>query len=131
MMMMIDQLPTAAGQTIYKICRADEWRVAQDAGAFAGSPDDVRDGFIHFSTAEQLPQTAAKHFRGEDGLLLLAVDADALGAPLRWEPSRGGALFPHLYGPLPVRAASKPVPLPLGDDGVPVLPDNLEAMAGT
>jgi uncharacterized protein (DUF952 family) len=85
---------------IYKIFRAAELSAFVAAGATAGSPDDRRDGFIHFSTAAQVPETAGKHFAGEDGLWLLACDESALGPALRWEPSRGGALFPHLYRPL-------------------------------
>ena len=82
---------------IYKIFRADEWAALQDDGETAGAPIDVADGFVHFSTATQAAETAAKHFAGEDGLTLLAVEADALGDALKWEVSRGGALFPHLY----------------------------------
>lgn len=98
--------------TIYKIFRAAEWAGAQEAGSFAGSADDRRDGFIHFSTAAQLAGTAAKHFAGESDLVLAEVDADALGAALRWEPSRGGQLFPHLYGELPLAAVTRTWPLP-------------------
>ena len=85
---------------IYKICRHDEWAVAERERVFRGSPDDLRDGFIHFSTAEQTPGTFEKYFAGETGLVLVAVDTRALGTALKWEPSRGGALFPHLYGAL-------------------------------
>ncbi len=91
--------------TIYKICRTSEWGDAVRDGAFRGAAVDVRDGYIHFSTAEQVAETAAKHFAGQDDLVLVAVDADALGSHLKWEPSRGGALFPHLYADLPVSAA--------------------------
>lgn len=98
------------------------WRQAQAAGVFAGAPVDIADGFIHFSTAAQAPETAAKHFAGAGDLVLVAVDGAALGAGLRWEPSRGGALFPHLYGPLPMRAVSRVTPLPLGPDGRHVFP---------
>jgi uncharacterized protein (DUF952 family) len=90
--------------TIYKICRPDEWTAAERAGIFRGSPDDGRDGFIHFSTAAQVPGTVEKYFAGEPGLVLIAVDAGRLGAALKWEPSRGGALFPHLYGDLSLAA---------------------------
>ncbi|WP_147127433.1 DUF952 domain-containing protein [Shimia ponticola] len=82
---------------IYKIFRADEWKTLQDQGVTDGAPIDLQDGYIHFSTAEQARETAAKHFAGEDALILAAVDAAALGADLKWEASRGGALFPHLY----------------------------------
>lgn len=91
-------------RTIYKICPASAWRDAQRAGIYRGSADDTRDGFIHFSTAAQVTETARKHFAGQTDLLLIAVDADALGAALRFEPSRGGELFPHLYGPLDLGA---------------------------
>jgi uncharacterized protein (DUF952 family) len=89
---------------IYKVLRGAEWSEAQASGSFAGSPDDARDGFIHFSTAEQLEGTLERHFAGEPNLVVLEVDAAALGDALRWEPSRGGALFPHLYGALPMSA---------------------------
>jgi uncharacterized protein (DUF952 family) len=89
---------------IYRIVTEAEWEAARAAGAFAGSEHDRRDGFIHFSTAEQLRETARKHYAGRAGLLLLAVDVAALTAPLKWEVSRGGALFPHLYGPLTTAA---------------------------
>ncbi len=82
---------------VYKLLRADEWAAFEAAGSFAGSADDGRDGFIHLSTAEQVAGTAAKYFPGEAGTMLVTLDADALGEKLRWEPSRGGALFPHLY----------------------------------
>jgi uncharacterized protein (DUF952 family) len=89
---------------IYKVLRSAEWIEAQASGSFAGSPDDARDGFIHCSTAEQLQGTLERHFAGEENLVVLEVDAAALGDALRWEPSRGGALFPHLYGALPMSA---------------------------
>lgn len=90
---------------IFKIATRAQWEAAEAAGTFAGAPVDLRDGYIHFSTAEQLDDTLAKHFAGQHDLLLIAVEADALGEALRWEVSRGGALFPHLYAPLPVAAA--------------------------
>ena len=89
---------------IYKVCEQSLWRAAEACGQFRGSADDARDGFIHFSTAPQLAGTMAKHFAGQSGLVLIAVDPDGLGAALKWEPSRGGDLFPHLYGPLPLSA---------------------------
>ena len=110
---------------VYKIVPAALWRDAEVAGAFRGAPVDLADGFIHFSTAGQARETAAKHFAGQEGLLLVAVDAAALGAALRWEPSRGGALFPHLYGPLPLDAVRSVAPLPLGPDGVHAFPDGM------
>jgi uncharacterized protein (DUF952 family) len=103
--------------TLYKICPAALWREAERDGVFRGSEHDRRDGFIHFSTAAQVAGTAAKHFAGQDDLMLVFVDAARLGAALKWEPSRGGDLFPHLYGPLDVAAAIRVEPLPLGDDG--------------
>jgi uncharacterized protein (DUF952 family) len=85
---------------IYKVLRGPEWAELEALGATPGAPVDRADGFVHFSTADQLPETLARHFAGETGLMLLAVDADAAGPALAWEPSRGGALFPHLYRPL-------------------------------
>ena len=85
---------------IYKIFRAPEWEHLQSEGETRGAPIDLEDGYIHFSTAQQVAETAAKHFAGEDGLILVAVDETTLGDALKWEPSRGGALFPHLYAPL-------------------------------
>ena len=111
--------------TIYKICSAAEWRQAERDGAYRGSAVDRHDGFIHFSTAEQSIETAAKHFAGQTDLVLIAVEATALGEKLKWEPSRGGALFPHLYGDLPLAAARSITPLPLGTDGRHRFPDNL------
>jgi uncharacterized protein (DUF952 family) len=108
---------------IYKICPEDLWREAERAGVFAGAPVDVADGFIHFSTAGQAAETAAKHFSGQSGLFLVAVDEAALGEALRYEVSRGGALFPHLYGPLPLSAVRWVRPLPLGPDGRHVFPE--------
>jgi uncharacterized protein (DUF952 family) len=102
---------------VFKIVAADEWREAEAAGVFAGAAVDRADGFIHFSTAEQALETAAKWFAGRDNLILAAVDAEALGADLRWEPSRGGALFPHLYAALPMSAVVWARPLKLGPDG--------------
>lgn len=102
---------------IYKILRAAEWQALSDAGQTAGAPVDLADGFIHFSTAGQLAETAAKHFAGEDGLWLLACDARDLGRDLQWEPSRGGALFPHLYRPLTLEDVAGARPLPLSPNG--------------
>ncbi len=87
------------------------------AGATPGAPVDIADGYVHFSTADQVAETAARHFAGEDRLWLLACDPEALGADLRWEPSRGGALFPHLYRPLRSSDVVWARPLPLGPDG--------------
>lgn len=107
---------------VFKICGEDEWRRAEREKVFRGSAVDLRDGFIHFSTAEQLAETAAKHFAGRADLLLIAVDADALGEKLRFEPSRGGALFPHLYGELSLSAVRFVEPMPLGENGLHLLP---------
>ncbi|MCB1470122.1 MAG: DUF952 domain-containing protein [Rhizobiaceae bacterium] len=108
---------------IYKICPESLWRQAESVGTFAGAPVDLADGFIHFSTVEQVRETAAKHFAGHDDLLLIAIDPDKLGPSLRYEPSRGGALFPHLYGPLNLNAVSWVRPLPLRPDGTHDFPD--------
>jgi uncharacterized protein (DUF952 family) len=107
---------------IYKICSIRLWVETQRVHRFQGSDDDRRDGFIHFSTAAQAAETAARHFAGQDDLLLISVEATALGAALKWEPSRGGALFPHLYGDLDLAAVTKVEPLPLGADGRHVFP---------
>src|SRR5690242_21716311 len=104
-------------KTIYKILSEASWSEATTAGFFTGSPVDLADGFIHFSTRAQVRETAAKHFAGQTGLLLVAVAVDRLNDPLRWEPSRGGDLFPHLYGTLPVEAARWVKPLPSGVEG--------------
>ena len=93
------------------------------AGLFKGAPIDLKDGYIHFSTAEQVRETAAKHFAGQSDLLLVSVDEARLGPALRWEPSRGGALFPHLYAALPLSAVTRVEPLPLGADGAHRFPD--------
>lgn len=103
--------------TIYKICPETLWREAEAAGRFDGASIDLTDGYIHLSTAEQAKETAAKHFAGEAGLLLVAVDAGKLGDALKYEVSRGGALFPHLYAPLSLDAVRWVKPLPLGADG--------------
>jgi uncharacterized protein (DUF952 family) len=103
--------------TIYKICPRTAWRAAQQAGVYAGSEADTRDGFIHFSTAAQLAGTAAKHFARQRDLLVIAVDAEALGSALKWEPSRGGELFPHLYAALTLTAVRWTRPLPEEIDG--------------
>ncbi len=102
---------------LYKIAPASLWRQAEQEGVFRGSEHDKRDGFIHFSTPAQAAETAARHFAGQDDLLLIAVDAAALGDALKWEPSRGGALFPHLYGELALNAVHRIIALPLGSDG--------------
>ncbi len=102
---------------IYKICPRSLWQEAEAAGRFDGAPVDLADGFIHFSAADQVAETAARHFAGAQDLVLVAVEADDLGTALRYEPSRGGALFPHLYAPLETRHARSVADLPLGPDG--------------
>ena len=92
------------GEPVYKVLRASEWQEAQARGVVTGSADDLRDGFIHLSTQSQLAGTLERHFAGETGLVVLEIAADRLNAALKWEPSRGGALFPHLYGVLPLHA---------------------------
>ena len=106
---------------IYKITPRTLWREAEAAGRFVGAPVDRADGFIHFSTALQVRETAARHFAGQDDLVLVAVDEARLGPALKYEPSRGGALFPHLYGPLPLDAVLWVRPLPFSG-GVHVFP---------
>jgi uncharacterized protein (DUF952 family) len=112
-------------KTIYKICPEKLWREAQIAGRFDGAPIDLADGYIHFSTAEQVRETAAKHFAGQRDLLLVAIDAEPLGEALKWEVSRGGALFPHLYAPLDPAAILWAKPLALGADGSHIFPEEL------
>lgn len=110
---------------IYKICACAEWREAQAAGAYRGSADDAHDGFIHLSTADQLPGTARKHFAGKPNLIVIAFASADLGPDLKWEPSRGGQLFPHFYADLPPKHARAIWPLPLNHDGIPQLPNDL------
>ncbi len=102
---------------IYKILPRTEWQAAKAVGTFTGSGIDLRDGYIHFSTASQAQETARLHFRGKTDLVVLEIDATALA--LTWEPSRGGALFPHLYAHLPVTAVTAVIDAPLDGDGVP------------
>jgi uncharacterized protein (DUF952 family) len=101
-------------QLLYKILSAAEWRDASAKGVFEGSAVDIKDGFIHLSTARQLRETAARHFAGQDGLVLVAFAEEVL-EPLKWEPSRGGDLFPHVYGLIATRLAAELHPLPLED----------------
>lgn len=110
---------------IFKILTPDEWQTLIAQGETAGAPVDVADGFVHFSTAEQTAETLEKHFAHQDGLVLLALDADALGPSLKWEPSRGGALFPHLYGPLRLADVISSRPITLAPNGRHILPDDL------
>jgi uncharacterized protein (DUF952 family) len=108
---------------IYHMCRADEWAAAAKTGSYRGSAQDLSDGFIHFSTATQIVESARKHRAGQDGLLLVAVDADTLDGRVKWEPSRGGDLFPHLYGVLDPAESVSVRPLPLGADGDHIFPE--------
>jgi uncharacterized protein (DUF952 family) len=110
---------------IYKICDALQWREAIAKGRFEGAPVDKEDGFIHFSDAGTVEETAARHFAGQADLMLVAVDASALGPRLKWEVSRGGKPFPHLYAPLPLKAVLWSRPLPLGPHGRHVFPAGL------
>jgi uncharacterized protein (DUF952 family) len=109
--------------TIYKICGREAWHAAEADGAFSGSDIDQRDGFIHFSTAAQVADTAAKHFAGQSGLMLVAVGGEALGPALKWERSRGNDLFPHLYAALPLSAVRWARPLPDEIDGRRAFPE--------
>ena len=108
---------------IYKICDADLWDSAEKLGRFTGAEIDVKDGFIHFSTADQLAETLRLHFAGREGLYLITVDASVLD--IQWEPARSGDLFPHLYADLPLWAVCSVDPLPLGSDGLHQLPSQL------
>ncbi len=103
---------------IYHMCRRTEWTAAEAAGSYRGSSQDAADGFIHFSSASQIRESARKHRADQADLVLVTVDPAKLGAALKWEPSRGGGLFPHLYGALPLDAVARVEPLPLGPDGV-------------
>jgi uncharacterized protein (DUF952 family) len=117
------------GQTmaepVYKILSEQAFAEAWQKGEFAGSTDDLRDGFIHLSASHQLEGTLAKHYQGEAGLVLLALDPGRLGSDLKWEPSRGGALFPHLYAPLDLGALIWSEPIELGPDGRHVVPERV------
>jgi uncharacterized protein (DUF952 family) len=111
------------GELLYKVLREAEWRSAQTRGMLVGSPDDLRDGFIHLSTRDQLAGTLLRHFAGETGLVALEIAADRLGADLKWERSRGDALFPHLYNVLPTDAVIRAIALPpshAGNDALPI-----------
>lgn len=107
--------------SVYKIVSGAEWAAAEAAGVFRGAAIDLADGYIHLSTAGQAPTTARLHFAGQAGLVLVRLTAERLGSDLRWEPSRGGALFPHLYAPLDCALAEAVTPIPLDADGAPLL----------
>lgn len=112
-------------EIIYKILTVDQWREAKQVGRFDGAPVDLADGYIHFSRANQVEETAAKHFTGQQNLLLVGVKASAIAADLRYDVSRGGDLFPHLYGALPLAAVTSVDQLELGPDGLHCFPDSV------
>ncbi|EFL87877.1 DUF952 domain-containing protein [Ahrensia sp. R2A130] len=116
-------------RTIYKIAERKAWEDAVELGVFEGAPVDKADGYIHFSTAGQASETLEKHFAGQADLLLLAFDADAMGEELKWEPSRGGALFPHLYATLDPALATAEFELVQDEDGNPMMPTEKELNA--
>jgi uncharacterized protein (DUF952 family) len=118
---------TTSRQFVFKVASRTAWQDACRSGAFAGSDDDLRDGFIHLSTRDQLAGTLAKHFRGKYDLVLIQLETDLLGEELRWEISRGGAAFPHLYAALPTAIARSVHALQLDLDGVPKLPEEFAA----
>jgi uncharacterized protein (DUF952 family) len=113
-------------EIVYKVVRTVEWATALEAGVFKGSADDERDGFIHLSRAVQLRTTLEKHFAGEDGLLLVSLHVDGLGPGLKWEVSRGGENFPHLYGTLKLTSVHSVVPIYCDNDGRPILPSDIQ-----
>jgi uncharacterized protein (DUF952 family) len=115
-----------ATEPIYHVCKSAEWEAARRDGRYAGSSQDTADGYIHFSAADQVVASAARHRAGQHDLVILEVDSAALGPALRWEASRGGRLFPHLYGALPADAVRRVAPLPLGADGRHVFPWGLQ-----
>ena len=116
----ISRLMRSPMTLIYKLHPEADWRIAEATGIFAGASVDITDGFIHFSAAEQVRETAIRHFSGQTRLVLVAVEAAAMGSALVWEASRGGALFPHLYGPLPMSAVRWVQTLAMGADHAPV-----------
>jgi uncharacterized protein (DUF952 family) len=101
--------------SVYKILRAEEWTALQKVGRSDGSSDDVRDGYVHLSTAPQVPETLARHFEGEEGLWILEIEEAALGSDLRWEPARDGDPFPHLYRALELRDVQRAEPVHRGE----------------
>lgn len=117
-------MKTEDSRTLFKVVPREMWENAEAVGEFTGSPVDVQDGFIHLSSASQVRETVAKHFAGQDELLIVSVREAAI-EQLRWEPSRGGALFPHVYGPLTLECVERVDPLPLGGDGVHQFPPEL------
>jgi uncharacterized protein (DUF952 family) len=115
-------MTAAKPRLVYHMCRREEWKAALACGAYAGSSQDLADGFMHFSTAAQLPESAWRHRAGQSGLVVLAADVEMLGDALRWEASRSGAIFPHLHGKLPVPAVRWVRDFPLGKNGLHILP---------
>ena len=115
-------------KTIYKVIDQAQWETAKAAGVFAGAAIDLQDGYIHFSTAEQVVETVRKHFAGQANLLLLSVDAETFGDDLKWEVSRNEQLFPHLYGTLDPAAVALEEPLPIGGDGLHQFPARFDSI---
>jgi uncharacterized protein (DUF952 family) len=111
---------------VYKICQRSDWAAAEKIGRYTGSADDIRDGFIHLSAQPQLAETARRYFSGQADLVLIAFDAKRFGEALRWEPSRGGDLFPHLFADLPTALALWVKPLALDVSGTPIIPEGLD-----
>jgi uncharacterized protein (DUF952 family) len=117
-------------RTIFHVCRREEWEAAVKTGFYGGSSQDAADGFIHFSSRDQVVESVFKHRAGQRGLVLVEAAVARLGDALKWEPSRDGRLFPHLYGRLPVGAAVRVVELPLGPDGRHQFPPDLDSNGG-
>ncbi|WP_421782122.1 DUF952 domain-containing protein [Kiloniella litopenaei] len=115
-----------ASRFIYHVCKRQEWNFAKEKGSYAGSSQDQADGFIHFSGSDQVRGSVAKHRAGQDNLILIEVDAELLGDDLKWEPSRGGALFPHLYADLSLATVVRTADLNLGEGGKHQFPDWLD-----
>ncbi|HEY4200915.1 MAG TPA: DUF952 domain-containing protein [Devosiaceae bacterium] len=118
-------MPTPDPQLVYKVATRAAYRDAVKTGTYQGAPIDIQDGFIHFSTAGQLPETLSKHFAGQQELVLAAVPTEALGPALRWEVSRGGALFPHLYAPLSLSLVKWTAEIAVAPDGTCILPEDV------
>ena len=115
--------PMQNPEFLYKIASAESYDAAVSSGTFTGMPIDIADGYIHFSTARQLQETLSLHFRGQSGLIVFSVRTHDAGARLRWEPSRGGQLFPHLYGTFPMSAVGEMTRVDVDSDGAVTLPD--------
>lgn len=125
----VPAISTSPSDLVYKVCERQDWLAAETSPAYLGSSDDLRDGFIHLSAAHQLAMTLERHFGGRAGLVLIAFRSGHLAPALRWEPSRGGELFPHLYGPIAPGLALQTWPLPLDAGGRHILPELPEAPA--